>query len=475
MEIMDNLKDFTTQFLIIKNLESLVAASVSVFDRNNNFIANGVMDMGNKRRCLELPIRLNKECYDNITVKTESGYTLKADLEIDGYHMSVKEDEVIAKTFCSFAYLKNADFSPEYISKFSCFIPVEFSQLHTFRFQLETIHYFWAETIYNYQCVRIYTGEFQFDILQVKKGEKGYYVIDCLNEISFQTFGDYCFSIQQAIGFIMGYMPGGEIFYFSDKGTFYYTDRIRPAMQSMYYPIYTNPYQFKQLLGTESVYFRTKLNVMSSKDFSKLISWIYKDKRFSSVLMMMIESESVCSLLLGPSIFAIVLESLTNIMTFPFMEEKRPIQNRELFKKISVEIEKIIDTYSSEIESEDDILKLKRRIPDLNKVIRQNHLTNNEKLIQPFDLLGIKLTADDIHMIEHRNDLLHGNTHMTDDENMEDVEINRYMMYASGKFYTLISSLILKYIGYDGYIINHAKVCEQQSGIETEEKLYKLI
>ena len=162
-------------------------------------------------------------------------------------------------------------------------------------------------------------------------------------------------------------------------------------------------------------------------------------------------------------------------MTFPFMEEKRPIQNRELFKKISVEIEKIIDTYSSEIESEDDILKLKRRIPDLNKVIRQNHLTNHEKLIQPFDLLGIKLTADDIHMIEHRNDLLHGNTHMTDDENMEDVEINRYMMYASGKFYTLISSLILKYIGYDGYIINHAKVCEQQSGIETEEKLYKLI
>lgn len=93
----------------------------------------------------------------------------------------------------------------------------------------EMIHYSCAGTIYNSQCVRICTGEFQFDILQVKYGEKGYYVIDCLNEISFQTFGDYCFSIQQAIGFIMGYMPGGEIFYFSDRGTFYYTDRIRPA------------------------------------------------------------------------------------------------------------------------------------------------------------------------------------------------------------------------------------------------------
>lgn len=472
---MDNLKDFTTEFSIIKKLESLVAAPVSVFDENDNFVADGVMNMGNKRRCLELPIRLNKECYDNITVKTESGYTFEVDLEVDENQTNVKENEVITKTFCSFSYLKNADFSPEYISKFSCFIPVEISKLHTFRFQLETIHYSCAGTIYNYQCVRICTGEFQFDILQVKNGEKGYYVIDCLNEISFQTFGDYCFSIQQAIGYIMGYMPGGEIFYFSDRGTFYYTDRIRPAMQSMYYPIYTNPYQFKQLSEAETVYFRTELKVMSSKDFSKLISWIYKDKRFSSVLMMMIESESVCSLLLVPSIFAIVLESLTKIMTFPFMKEERPIQNRELFKKISVEIEKIIDTYSSEVGSEDDILKLKRRIPDLNKVIRRNHLTNNEKLIQPFDLLGIKLTADDIHMIEHRNDLLHGNTHMTEDEDMEEVEINRYMMYASGKFYTLVSSLILKYIGYNGYIINHAKVCEQQSGIETEEKLYKLI
>jgi len=475
LEIMDNLKNFSAEFSIIENLESLVEAPVSVFDKNNRFIADGVMNKDGKEICLELPIRWHTDYCDNITVKTESGSTFFTTLEVDGHQMQIKEGEVTAKTSCSLLYLKDADLSPEYISKFSCFIPVELSELNTFRFQLETIRYSYAGIPYGNQCVRIHTGAFQFDILQVKSGDKGYYVIDSLNEMSFQTFGDYCFSIQQAIGFIMGYMPGGEIFYFSDKGTFYYTNRIRPAMKAMYYPIHTNPWHFIPLEESVAEYFKGKLNVMSAKDFSSLVRLIYENKRFSSVLMMMIESESVCSLLLVPSIYAIVLESLTKILTFPSAEEKRPVQDAELFKKISDEIEKIIDAYFPAFGIGDDILKLKRRIPQLNKVIRQNHLTNNEKLIQPFDLLGIELTVDDVHMIEHRNDLLHGNTHLIDDENLGDTEINRYMTYAAGKFYTLVSSLILKYIGYSGYIINHAKICEQESGIKIEESRYKLI
>lgn len=137
------------------------------------------------------------------------------------------------------------------------------------------------------------------------------------------------------------------------------------------------------------------------------------------------------------------------------------------------ELEGIIDSHSAEFESDDDILKLRRRLSELNKPIRQ--LTNIEKLILPFEQLGIGLTPQDIAIIEHRNDLLHGNTHLADSSGTETCDINNYMMYASGKLYTLISSLILKYVGYSGYIINHAKACEKYCNIDTEEDYYKYI
>ncbi len=69
----------------------------------------------------------------------------------------------------------------------------------------------------------------------------------------------------------------------------------------------------------------------------------------------------------------------------------------------------------------------------------------------------VKLTLNDIKAIEHRNDLLHGNILLTNKELKSESDINNYMGYISGKLFTLISALILKYVGYEGYVINHAK------------------
>jgi len=48
-------------------------------------------------------------------------------------------------------------------------------------------------------------------------------------------------------------------------------------------------------------------------------------------------------------------------------------------------------------------------------------------------------------------------------------------VYISGRLYTLISALILKSIGYDGYIINHSKFFEDFCGIKTNEDYYRFI
>ncbi|SHM82673.1 hypothetical protein SAMN05443669_10932 [Flavobacterium xanthum] len=48
-------------------------------------------------------------------------------------------------------------------------------------------------------------------------------------------------------------------------------------------------------------------------------------------------------------------------------------------------------------------------------------------------------------------------------------EIDDHMMYISAKLYTLLSKLILKMCGYEGYVINYSKFYERNSIKTTEE------
>ena len=138
------------------------------------------------------------------------------------------------------------------------------------------------------------------------------------------------------------------------------------------------------------------------------------------------------------------------------------------------DLTKLVDSYSDKINSE-GILKIKRRINEINRPIIKEHLTNNQKLTLPFEQVKVELSIDDIKAIEHRNDLLHGDILMTGKELKSESDINNYMGYISGKLFTLISALILKYVGYSGYIINHAKFYEDLCEIESDEEYFRSI
>ena len=471
---MKNIKDFSNELQGIDKLNKLVTQTVSVFAKDK-FISEGFLFRDDNKFFLRLPICITEDCLKNAIIKVGGEDYISTTLDVKIRGMESGEKGGSANTVYSMRYLKNNTFTSDFASKFRCFIPTDPSRLNTFRFQLETIEYCVSTTEYVFQCVRINIDDIQFDILQIKIEQQGYYVVDSFQKMPFKIFADYCYAIQQAIGFITGYMPGNEIYYFADNYDFYYTANIRPALSSLWYPIHTNPYSFPFIKRTSAENYYGKLNILPVKNFSKLISLIYSDERFSSVIVMMIESESVHSLLLMPSVYVIILEALSKIICVPEMEEKKPVCNKELFQKISNDIYKVIDSYIEEFEPGDDVQKLKRRVPELNKVVKQNYLSNYKKLIRPFEQLGLELSIDDINMIEHRNDLLHGNTCLTDDNRKELFDINNYMMYVSGKLYTLVSSLILKYIGYTGYIINHAKAYEGVCNITTDEDYYKLI
>lgn len=269
-------------------------------------------------------------------------------------------------------------------------------------------------------------------------------------------------------------MVGGEEFVFDKQGKLYYSNYTRPTLRGMYNPIVTNPYSFLDIDEEVAKNYYRKLTRMSLENLSNFADKIHHEPEFSTAILIILEATNIRSLLVIPSSFAGIIELLSKNIGIEELGIEIPIVNENLRNKILSELYDVIDENSETLNSQ-SILKLKRRIGAINNPINKQHLTNNEKLTRPFEQLNLNLTLQDISIIEHRNDFFHGNILLKNDDRKTDENINLYMAYVSAKLFTLISKLILKSIGYNGYIYNQAKYLEKQINIKTEEEYFDLI
>ena len=106
-----------------------------------------------------------------------------------------------------------------------------------------------------------------------------------------------------------------------------------------------------------------------------------------------------------------------------------------------------------------------------------NQQTNKARLRAPFDLLGIKLLDADIAILETRNDFLHGrHPDITKAGPLRsERRINLDLFYASTRFYTLLNMLILKWVGFDNYVVNFPVIQSGATGIKLREEPYRKV
>lgn len=367
---------------------------------------------------------------------------------------------------------QSATFKQE--SRYKLFFPTDIKEVKTFHTEFETVTHQRKGREYFYDCLRIKINQREYDVTQLKDEGKGFYIFECLQKQSYNKFSEACFSIQQALGFVNKLMVGGEKFIFDDEGGFYYSNYIRPTIKGMYSPITTNPYSYADIEREVADQYYTNLTRLSLKNLSKLVYKIHTEPEFSVAILVILEATSIRSLLIIPSSFAVIIEQLSKQLSTEEIGLERPISNKSLADEIINELQKVIDNNSSNL-TDHSVLKLKRRLNEINKPINKEHLTNNEKLTRPFEQLGIHLTLHDIAIIEHRNDLLHGDILLKKGEEKDEENTNLYMAYVSAKLYTLISKLILKSIGYNGYVYNQAKYLEKHMEIETNETYFEKI
>lgn len=318
-------------------------------------------------------------------------------------------------------------------------------------------------------CLKVGYKNVPIEIYTEKNDEDNYLILETSKRLSLKQFSDYCYSTLVSFGYVTGTLFQDEGYYFSyDSPHLKHPIHInyrafRKSIYTDYTPVYENAHGYirdSQLANNVS----PTLRPISSFEFSKLCQWTYDSIDFLAILLLIIESCS-SSLLVMPSGLSVALEGLTELLIKNKGEQLLPIKDKKIAKKVRNEISKIIKIYSSEIDSEGQKV-LKSRVENINQ------LTNRNKLIKPFELLGFTLSKEDIKAIEHRNDFLHGKTSLTMENNGDG---NKEVYYVSLRIYTLLAVLILKSIGFDNKIVNYPKINEDAYDKKLDEPHFRQI
>jgi hypothetical protein len=328
------------------------------------------------------------------------------------------------------------------------------------------------------ECTEVNFENKKIELYNIKHDKRNYAVIDVNSKVSYDSFVQIVFALLVSYGYVTGFMPG-------DKGYFvaYQNSKmrkrshlcftcLRESISSKYHPIHSNAFGYIREKGKLAEKINAKLRPLSLSEFSNLFQLTHNSLDFSSVLLLIIESSNA-SLLFMPGGYAIALESLSDIIVSDKKIDLAPISDKILRKKVIKECQDVITNNCSIILDKKSLHLLKSRISsNLNKA------TNKAQLKAPFDILNIELFEEDLTLLGTRNDFLHGRAPDITDagENRSIERLNLDIFYCGIRFYTLLNILILKWIGFDNYVVNYPKLQQRYTRIKLpKEKTFRKI
>jgi hypothetical protein len=197
--------------------------------------------------------------------------------------------------------------------------------------------------------------------------------------------------------------------------------------------------------------------------FDRLCDVLATHKGLSRVLLLIVEGHTL-SIELRAAIYSIALEAMTNIVAEENEGRFVPITDKTLSRKILYELNGIVKKFSEQL-SKDAAETLVKKINVINSP------TNKQKLLRPFELLGIRLSPREIDCIERRNDFLHGRIPARIGDLDQDFSIEQIAL----TLLYCVSTLILKYVGYEGVIVYYPSLNEYNRDVKLTNPPVKFI
>lgn len=313
----------------------------------------------------------------------------------------------------------------------------------TIKFELESLNITSSDIL----GLKMVTG---VGYVEVKLGQRVYHfykttskeiIIDSCQPEQLDDFKSNAQIIRTALAFLSGSFCGGYAFYF------YSTMPEFNTVEAIYYEKENDAIVGKCKL-IDSIQFSEYKRAIGEKNtssmvpvdiFNRLCESMWTTVEIKRAVQLAVNGMGNTNPLQQAALYAVSLETLTNQLAKGKNAVLKPIADDELYNKINKAILDAIIPYEGQIPV-DKLDIFKKKIATLNTPPNQDVLTKT------FDAYGLTLSDDDKAAISTRNDYLHGRL----PRKMKEVkQWRRNALH----LYTLIGKLILKTIGYNGYIM----------------------
>lgn len=438
-----NLTDF---WQWIKGIQS---KKLVLSETNNNVSTEVMVTKGNKGLFFELTYPFSKLLYDE-----NSNLILRDNLfEIKINNYSVCYTKAFGKKLCTAYILESSNLNKEELFYYKYYSKVDTDlKLFSFlkgddskvKFKLNDVTY-------------------TIDIELFYEAKEYYLLIESKDKVCFNSFKKAVSAIIVSIGFLSGYYYRFEEYYFhsSDKLfeneiAFFY--RSSDQKMAIYEPFTQTPSIYnKEETSSERFFAQADINI-----FSRLAEFLFTKPNIYITLVNIFKIYKVYPLFTC-SVLYVTLEVLCDEINKEHNERVDKIITKEHGFSLLADIkDKISNEHYSSLYNIIDQFDLKL-------------VANNVIFERAFKSLRMNLSNDEVKILSMRNNFFHGRiipviNAIESEEDYHKLELD--YGYYSDRLYVMIARLILKKVGFSGYILNHAKIREKETGRNIKENYF---
>ena len=294
--------------------------------------------------------------------------------------------------------------------------------------------------------------------------------IECDSKISFKLFKHYVNNIIVSLGFITGRFYKNEEFYFqsinldfSENTNFFY--RNSEKKYSFPKPITRTPsewaWKFKNDFELNEELEQKWSSQVDNSVFSSLVELLIEKPRLYFAIRMLFDFYYTPQIS-RVSLMFVILETLCeelNTKEFKIEKEFKKENGLLTLKRIKKKI------------SDEDLIILQDIIENIDSKLT-NNVVHFEQTIKS---LKLNLTNEERKILVNRNEFFHGRiipvSHKINTE--EDYSSLEFKYdYYSLRLYVLVSKILLKKSGFEGYLINYPKLFEENNEMNLKKESY---
>jgi len=293
--------------------------------------------------------------------------------------------------------------------------------------------------------VELNINNYRISLFDYKICDSESLVIDCYDDILIPDFEKIISSIIYCYGLLSGCLIRDEITILQFNSTDFkdvtnlYFRRIEESLNGI--PS-VDPRLFHQMDKD-----KRPTQYIPKVVFENLVTKSLLDPRLLRSIKLINESWQY-PLVIRASTFSVALETLKNVIIEENQKTVNPFKSKITASSTIKKLKNIVN------EKPDSDFNNKKSV--LNKLEQLNQVGNRDSFLLSFKLLKIDLNEDDRRCINMRNEFLHGRIPFENENDKEDYQI-QHIVY---KLHLLTSSLIMKYCGYKGLMLNNIKLVD---------------